>query len=206
MPSPGSDACLDKCVGNGVNTTMPDPNQLACTETYRFLRNVYNQGIADAWSTLAAYETQALELADAEEVNFLKAFQAQQNVEYYDMIKMDGLEGDAVATATYDILKAYIISSEHSVGGKDNAYSKVRYANSGKYPDHREQLVPFLAARIQDLEKKMQDVPVRQPWINGNSTFKKPKMPVVDGSKVLPRKRFRISDVTKRLNCTGELT
>ena len=198
-------ACLDKCVGNGVNTTMPDPNQLACTETYRFLRNVYNQGIADAWSTLAAYETQALELADAEEVNFLKAFQAQQNVEYYDMIKMDGLEGDAVATATYDILKAYIISSEHSVGGKDNAYSKVRYANSGKYPDHREQLVPFLAARIQDLEKKMQDVPVYDsPWINGNSTFKKPKMPVVDEiQKFYTAETISgFHDVTTRLNYT----
>ena len=150
-------------------------------------------------------ETQALELADAEEVDFLKAFQAQQNVEYYDMIKMDGLEGDAVATATYDILKAYVISSEHSVGGKDNAYSKVRYANSGKYPDHREQLVPFLAARIQDLEKKMQDVPVYDsPWINGNSTFKKPKMPVVDEiQKFYTAETISgFHDVTTRLNYT----
>ena len=174
-------ACLDKCVGNGVNTTMPTPNTLACTETYRFMRNVYKQGIANAWSTLAAYETQALDLADAEEVNFMKAFQAQQNVEYYDMIKMEGTAGDDVNTASYDVIKAYIIESEHAIGGKDNAYSKVRYANPGKYPNHRVELVPFIEARIEDLKKKMQDVPVYDsPWVNGNSTFKKPKLPVVE--------------------------
>ena len=126
-------------------------NTLACTETYRFLRNVYEQGIADSWSILAGYETQALELADAEEADYMTAFEAQQNVEYYDMVKMEGTEGDAVATASYDILKTYILETEQAIGGKENAYSKLRYANSEKYPDHRDELVPFIEAAHQRL-------------------------------------------------------
>jgi hypothetical protein len=199
--------CLNKCVGNGVNGTFPDPNTLACTETYRFLRNVYEQGIADSWSILAGYETQALELADAEEADYMTAFEAQQNVEYYDMVKMEGTEGDAVATASYDILKTYILETEQAIGGKENAYSKLRYANSEKYPDHRNELVPFIEARINDLENRAQDVPVYDsPWINGNSTFKEPNPTVVEEiQKLYTAKTISgYHDVTTKLNYTLE--
>ncbi len=197
--------CLDKCVGNGVNGTFPDPNTLACTETYRFLRNVYEKGIADSWSTLAGYETQALELADAEEADYMTAFEAQQNVEYYDMVKMEGTEGDAVATASYDIMKTYILETEQAIGGKENAYSKLRYANSEKYPDHRDELVPFIEERINDLENRTQDVPVYDsPWINGNSTFKEPKPAVVEEiQKFYTAETISgYHDVTTKLNYT----
>ena len=198
--------CLDKCVGNGVNGTFPDPNNtLACTETYRFLRNVYEKGIADSWSTLAGYETQALELADAEEADYMTAFEAQQNVEYYDMVKMEGTEGDAVATASYDIMKTYILETEQAIGGKENAYSKLRYANSEKYPDHRDELVPFIEERINDLENRTQDVPVYDsPWINGNSTFKEPKPAVVEEiQKFYTAETISgYHDVTTKLNYT----
>lgn len=199
--------CLHKCVGNGVNGTFPDPNTLACTETYRFLRNVYEQGIADSWSILAGYETQALELADAEEADYMTAFEAQQNVEYYDMVKMEGTEGDAVATASYDILKTYILETEQAIGGKENAYSKLRYANSEKYPDHRNELVPFIEARINDLENRTQDVPVYDsPWINGNSTFKEPNSTVVEEIQKLYTAETisGYHDVTTKLNYTLE--
>ena len=72
-------ACLDKCVERMLNTTnMPDPNQLACTETYRFCETCITK----------ASRTRGRRVRDAsagigrrEEVNFLKAFQAQQNAE-----------------------------------------------------------------------------------------------------------------------------
>ena len=173
-------ACLDKCVGNGVNTTMPDPNRLACTETWRFMKNVYQSGITATWSSLAGYEDAGAAVATAEEVNYMNAFKARQNVEYFDMQKLEGVEGDVVNEATYATLKAYILAQERSVGGKDNAYSKLRYASAAKYPDYKKDLVPFIDARIADLKKQKQDVPVYDsPWNNTASNFKMPKLDVV---------------------------
>jgi len=154
--------CYDSDVAKAVNgvprgtlTTIAAQN-VACTETMRWILIEYRRVLALSWTTSALIRGSVETAVDAEFAQVLEWLSTISPVTFFEINQIKGTDPDKLAEASLITLRAENVNAERL---SDPAYSPLVSATQLNYP-YMEQLVDLVTARRNTLANSSLSTPV----------------------------------------------